>query len=63
MPQIYDMGPTALTSLPKKGLLRIFFALENPGGFGRVRTRELLGKLPLDHRSRFKLYLYLYLVY
>jgi hypothetical protein len=30
MPQICDMGPT------KEGVLRIFFALKNPDGFGRV---------------------------
>ena len=30
MPQIYDMGPTALLPLPKEGMLRIFFALKNP---------------------------------
>jgi hypothetical protein len=33
-PQICDIGPTAL-------LLKIFFALKNPDGFGRVLTREL----------------------
>ena len=30
MPQIYDMGPTALTSPPKEGVLRIFSPLKNP---------------------------------
>jgi hypothetical protein len=28
MPQIYDMGPTALTSPPKEGVLRIFSPLK-----------------------------------
>jgi hypothetical protein len=35
MPQIYDMRPPAFTSPPKEGVLRIFFALKNPDGFGR----------------------------
>jgi hypothetical protein len=30
------MEPTALTSPPKEGVLRIFFALKNPDGFARV---------------------------
>jgi hypothetical protein len=35
MPQIHDMGPTAL--LPPEGRrAEDFFALKNPDGFGRV---------------------------
>ena len=30
MPQIYDMGQTALLPLRREGVLRIFFALKNP---------------------------------
>jgi hypothetical protein len=30
------------TSLPKEGVLRIFFALKNPDDFGRVWSRELV---------------------
>jgi hypothetical protein len=30
MPQIYDIGQTALLSLPKEGVLKIFFAFKNP---------------------------------
>jgi hypothetical protein len=29
-------GTNSFTSPPKKGILRIFFALKNPDGFGRV---------------------------
>jgi hypothetical protein len=34
-------GTHGFTSLPKESVLRIFFALKNPEGFGRVWTREL----------------------
>jgi len=34
-------GTDGFTSPPKKGVLRIFFALKNPDSFGRVWTREL----------------------
>jgi hypothetical protein len=34
-------GTDGFTSPPKKGVLRIFFILKNPDGFGRVSIREL----------------------
>jgi len=34
-------GTEGFTSRPEEGGLRIFFALKNPDGFGRVRTHEL----------------------
>jgi hypothetical protein len=34
-------GTDCFTFLPKEGVLRVFFALKNPDGFGRVRPREL----------------------
>jgi hypothetical protein len=40
MPQICDMGPTALLPLRRKARWG-FSALKNPDGFGRVWTREL----------------------
>jgi hypothetical protein len=33
---ICDMGRDGCTSPPKEGVLRIFFALKNPDGFGWV---------------------------
>jgi hypothetical protein len=36
MPQICDMGQEGFTSLPKEGVLRIFFRPEKSDGFGRV---------------------------
>ena len=55
MPQIYDMGPTALLPLPKEVVLMIVFALKirrlRPGL--KPRTWVLKAStLPLDHRSR-----------
>jgi hypothetical protein len=40
MPQICDMGPTALLPLRRTGCSG-FFRPEKSDGFGRVRTREL----------------------
>jgi len=40
MPQIYDMGPTALLPLRRKACWG-FFRPKNPDGFGPVWTREL----------------------
>jgi hypothetical protein len=40
MQQICVMGQTALTSLPKEGMLRIF-PPEKSEGFGREQTRDL----------------------
>jgi hypothetical protein len=40
MPQIFDMGASGFTSLPKEGMLRIF-SPEKSVGFGRERTRDL----------------------
>ena len=40
MPQIYDMGPTALLPLRRKAC-RGFFRPKKSDGFGRVWTREL----------------------
>jgi hypothetical protein len=40
MPQICDMGQTALLSLSKEGMLWTF-SPEKSDGFGRVRTRDL----------------------
>jgi hypothetical protein len=40
MPQIYDMGPTALLPLRRKARSG-FFSPEKSDGFGRVWTREL----------------------
>jgi hypothetical protein len=39
MPQIYDMGPTALLPLRRKACWE-FSALKNPDGFDPVWTRE-----------------------
>jgi hypothetical protein len=41
MPQIYDMGPTALTSPPKEGVLGIFFALKNPTALAEFEHAKL----------------------
>ena len=53
MPQIYDMGPTALLPLRKEGVLRIFFALKIRQLRPRLNPRTWILKastLPLDHR-------------
>jgi len=48
VPQICDMGPTALLPFRRNGLLRIFFfALKNPDGFRRVSTGDRLSPLSL----------------
>jgi hypothetical protein len=59
MPQIYDMGPTALLPLRRKACEDFFSSLKTrrlrPGL--NPRTWELkAGTLPLDHRSRFSDY-------
>ena len=49
-------GTDGFTSPPKEGVLRIFFALKNSNGIGRVlNPRTWVSKassLPLDHLSR-----------
>jgi hypothetical protein len=36
VPEICDMGPTALFPLRRKARSGFFFTLKNPDGFGRV---------------------------
>ena len=52
-------GTDGFISPPKEGVLRIF-SPEKSDGFGRVWTRELgyqrPARLPLDHRSRWKMW-------
>ena len=43
-------GTNGFTSLPKEGVLRIFFALKKSDGFSQVWKASTL---PLDHRSRY----------
>jgi hypothetical protein len=58
VPQICDMGPTALLPIRRKARAEDFFppAVKNSDEFGRVRTRELwvlkASTLRLEHRSR-----------
>ena len=54
MPQIYDMGPTALLPLRRKAY-RGFFRPKNStasAGFERTNLGTKASTLPLDHRSR-----------
>jgi hypothetical protein len=54
MPQIYDMGQTALRPLRRKSCWG-FFRPEKSDGVGRVWTQQTQLKAstqPLDHRSR-----------
>ena len=55
IPQICDMGQTALLPFRRKACWG-FFRPEKSDGFGRVWTRELgvpkASTLPVDHRSR-----------
>jgi hypothetical protein len=47
MPQIYDMGPTALLSFPKEGVVRIFFfALKNLKAWAGFEPRKLVYQRP-----------------
>jgi hypothetical protein len=49
-------GTHSFTSLPKEGVLRIFFALKNPTASAGLEPANLVlkaSKLPLDHRDRF----------
>jgi hypothetical protein len=49
-------GIDGLTSPPKEGVLRIFFALKNPtssAGFEPANFGKKASTLPLDHRSGF----------
>ena len=49
-------GINGFTSLPKEGVLRIFFSLKNPRLRPGLNPRTCLPKasaLPLDHRSRY----------
>jgi len=56
MPQICDMGQTALLPFPKEGVLRNFSPLKigrlRPGLNPRTWVPDV-STLPLDHRSRF----------
>jgi hypothetical protein len=49
-------GTHSFTSLPKEGVVRIFFALKNPMASAGFEPPELgilkASTLPLDHRSR-----------
>ena len=48
-------GTSGFTSLPKEGVLRIFFRPKNPtasGGFEPASLGTKASTLPLDHRSR-----------
>ena len=48
-------GTNDFTSLPKEGVLRIFFALKNPTASAAFESANWVPKtstLPIDHRSR-----------
>jgi hypothetical protein len=56
MPQIYDMGPTALLPLQGRRAEDFFFALKNPTASAGFEPRTWVLKastLPLEHRSRY----------
>ena len=61
MPQIYDMGPTALLRLRRKACWGFFFALKirrlRPGLNPRTWVLKA-STLPLDHRSRLYTFVY-----
>jgi len=59
MPQIYDMGPTALLSLRKIACWGIFRPKNpmNSAGFEPANLGVKASTIPLDHRSRYSLYI------
>ena len=64
MPQIYDMGPTALLPLRRKAWWGFFLPLKirrlRPGLNPRTWVLKA-STLPLDHRSRMR-YIYIYII-